>query len=252
MNNLRKRIQSDYYQLTNASKLIADVILDYKVETFTLNLATLAEKSFCSNAAITKFIHYFGYQSYKVFVSDLNQLEDQANSNIISSFQLVDHYYKNHMDRILVLIQYIKKAKNIYLFASGQSQISALDFTTKCNKKQKGKFIFESNADTQRLLIHTVSKDDFIIFISNSGESRELLQFLKEISKDHIYLISNRENSSLSKQIPNTLSLNNTFESPLGFKEFSKESKYSLIYFFDCLFELLYQNESTKYTINEL
>ncbi|MGX8852440.1 MurR/RpiR family transcriptional regulator [Amedibacillus sp. YH-ame10] len=247
MNNLRKRIQANYYELTNASKLIADVILGYEEKDFDLNLVSLAEKAFCSNAAITKFIHYFGEQSYKVFVRDLNRVDENSSSTIMESIHLVDVYYNQHIDSIQKFIENIKKANNIYLFASGQSQISALDFSTKCNKKQKGKYIFESNSDTQRLLLHTISKDDFIIFISNSGESRELLQFLKEIDNNNLYLVTNRENSSLAKQIEHTICLNNTIESPLGFKEFSKESKYSLLYFFDSLFELLYQqNQSHK------
>lgn len=246
MNNLRKRIHSSYYELTNASKLIADVILSYGDKDFDLNLVKLAEKAFCSNAAITKFIHYFGQQSYKVFVNELNKLDDNSGSTITQSIHLVDIYYKNHVVEVKRLIENIRKSKNIYLFASGQSQISALDFTTKCNKKQKGKYIFESSSETQRLLLHTTSKEDFVIFISNSGESRELLQFLKEISRENLCLITNRENSSLAKQIEHTISLNNTIETPLGFKEFSKESKYSLLYFFDCLFELLYQQDMGK------
>lgn len=240
MNNLRKRIHSNYYQLTNTNRLIADLILKYEHHTFDLNLVNLAKQSFCSNAAITKFIHNFGYTSYKVFVNDLN-LEDEDNtSSITASIQLVDAYYNQHPNEVEELIKHIKKASNIYLFASGQSQISALDFTLKCNKKEKGKYIFESNMNTQGLLINTISKNDLVIFISNSGESRELIQFLKDIHNPNIYLITNREVSSLSKQIKNTISLNNMIESKFTFKEFSKESKYSLLYFFDCLFELLY------------
>lgn len=240
MNNLRKRIQKNYYQLTNTSKLIADLLLEYDQKEFRLNLVSLAKQSFCSNAAITKFIHTFGYTSYKVFINDLNAPDESHNTSIPESISLVDTYYRQNKKIIDSLLKYIKSSSRVYLFASGQSQISALDFTLKCNKKEKGKYIFESSVNTQQLLINTISDTDFIIFISNSGESRELLQFIKEIKSKRIFLITNRENSSLSKQIKHTISLNNTIESSFSFKEFSKESKYSLLYFFDCLFEQLY------------
>ena len=233
-------MQESYYQLTNTSKLIADLVLSYDQKNFDLNLVTLAQKSFCSNAAITKFIKSFGYSSYKVFVNDLNVSDENQNATITESIALVDTYYRDYQERIELLIKHIKNASNIYLFASGQSQISALDFTLKCNKKEKGKYIFESNANTQQLLLNTISDKDFIIFISNSGESRELLQFLKQIKTTKLFLITNRNHSSLAKQIKNTISLNNTIEPLFSFKEFSKESKYSLLYFFDCLFEQLY------------
>lgn len=81
----------------------------------------------------------------------------------------------------------------------------------KANKQVSGKFIFESNMETQRLLLSTISDDDFIIFISNSGEARELIYFRSQIKSTHITLITNREKSTLGKSIAQVISLNNNF-----------------------------------------
>lgn len=238
--NLRERIENNYFHLTNAQKLIADTIKSYEGKVFDLKLTELAKKSYCSNATITKFIQIFGYTSYKVFQNDLNVFESETSLGILESIKLVDNYFSTNIEIIKNLINSISKAEKIYLFASGQSQISALDFSYKFNKLHPKKCIFEANANTQEILINTLSSKDLVIFISNSGESRELLRFIKDINVEEIYLITNRPDSSLSKRIQKTISLNNRIEPYFQFKEFSRESKYSLIYFFDRLFEELY------------
>ena len=72
MNKLKSTIRSNYKHLTDTNKLISDVILNQDGE-MKYNIATLASKSFCSNSAIIKYINYFGYDSYKIFVNELNK-----------------------------------------------------------------------------------------------------------------------------------------------------------------------------------
>lgn len=241
MNNLYDHIEAEIFQLSNTNRLIANTILKHKNSTFNLKLTELAEQSYCSNAAITKFIHYFGYSSYKVFVNDLNNQEYSEHDGIIDSLKLVDIYIKENKETIIEFIDSIRAANKIYIFGTGQSAVAPIDFTLKCNKKENNKYIFEANPLTQQLLVQTVSKNDFCIFISNSGESRELIQFYKNIKyKDQCILISNRQPSTLSRLIEHKIVLNNYIEPPFNFKEFSKESKYSLMYFLDRIFEILY------------
>ena len=238
MNALRKKIIQSYPTLTDTNKLISDVIKAH--QPFTLKIRELSTLAYCSNSAIMKYIHFFGYTSYKVFQTDLNQEEEQAFYTYMKSFQIVNDYLYQNQELIENFILNINRSKNVYLFAAGQSQISAIDFMQKANKQVPGKFIFESNMETQRLLLSTISDDDFIIFISNSGEARELIYFKSQIESSHITLITNREKSTLGKSITHVISLNNNFESPVTFKEFTRESKYTLLYFFDLIFEMLY------------
>lgn len=241
MNRLYKHIEAEFFQLSNTNRLIANAILEYKDSQFNLKLTELASKSYCSNAAITKFIHYFGYRSYKIFVNDLNNKEYSEHDGIIESLKLVDTYFNEHKDIIISLIDSIKYANKVYVFGTGQSAVAPLDFTLKCNKKENDKYMFEPNPLTQQLLSQTVNKNDLCIFVSNSGESRELIQFYKDIKyKNNIFLISNRDSSTLAKSISQKVILNNFIEPPFSFKEFSKESKYSIMYFLDRIFEILY------------
>ncbi|GBU10802.1 hypothetical protein AwErysi_04180 [Erysipelotrichaceae bacterium] len=243
MNALREKINHNYPTLTDTNKLISDVIR--KKQPFTLKIRELSELAYCSNSAIMKYIHYFGYASYKVFLTDLNQQQEQPFYTYMKSFQIVNDYLYQNQELISTFILNIKHSKNVYLFAAGQSQISAIDFMQKANKKEPGKFVFESNMETQKLLLSTISENDFIIFISNSGEARELIYFKSQIGSSHITLITNRKSSTLAKIIPHVLSLGNNFESAITFKEFSRESKYTLLYFFDLIFEMLYIHKIT-------
>lgn len=240
-NELRNRIDKNYQHLSNANKLIADTIKSYNNKKFDLKIIELARKSYCSNSAITKFIQSFGYDSYKVFQHDLNNKHSYIAKTIIDSFQIVDSYFQNNKNIIKKLLRDLKQKNRVYFFASGQSKIAAIDFSLKYNKIYKHKCIFESNIIMQETLINTVTKDDCVIFISNSGESRELLKFINNPNLDlsHSYIVTNRINSSIGKKVNTQINLNNLIEPEFSFREYPKESKYSIIYFFDQLFEEL-------------
>jgi|GEM_PF-6165949 len=240
MNNLRKNIKESYHDLTDTNKLISDVILNNKTSDFNLNITQLAQKSYCSNSAIIKYIKYFGYSSYKVFKADLNSASQDNFTSYINSLKLVEDYFNDNPEVIEDFIAQLENSNKVYLFAAGQSQISAIDFALKSNKLATDKYIFEANMITQKLLISTISSNDSIIFISNSGEARELISFCSMIKNDNKILITNRHNSKLSKKIDKIICLNNTFEPPRTFKNYSCESKYTLLYFFDKIFETLY------------
>lgn len=240
MSGLKNKIKQAYLKLSPTNKLISDALLEYADKKTNLTIAMLAKKSYCSNSAIMKYINFFGYTSYKVFLSDLMKEKELKYQNFLNSFMLVDDYLETNQTAINHFINKIKSSKKVYLFAAGQSQISAIDFRTKCNKIEKQKYVFESNITMQELLITTLSPDDLIIFISNSGEARELIAFSSQLKNNHKILITNRANSKLSKLVDAEICLRNIIESPLTFKEYSRESKYTLLYFFDRIFELLY------------
>ncbi len=236
-NDLIKKIKEDYYNLSDTNKIIADNIL--KTEgTFNLSIQELSKASYCSNSSIINFCNTLGYDSYKVFKHDLNKTNTKEYTSIIESFDLVETFIKNNNKLINTFIKKINSSNNIYIFATGQSRISAIDFYLRVNKKLDDKVIFEYEPSAQERTIKTINNNDLVIFISNSGKSRELLSFITKIDvkDDNIFLITNRDKSLLSKKIKNIINLNNQIESETNFKEFPRESKYSLLYFFDIIF----------------
>ncbi|MGL4382656.1 MAG: MurR/RpiR family transcriptional regulator [Bacilli bacterium] len=240
MSHLKTIISDNYLNLSDTNKLISDVILEAPLYDFTLNIASLAALSYCSSSAIIKYINYFGYSSYKVFKADLNKTDSNTYQSYLDSLKIVDVYLTHNNILISQLIEAIKKAQRVYLFAAGQSQLAAIDFMSKSNKMDPSKYLFESSMATQKLLLATISHHDLVIFISNSGEARELIAFNNIITNSNKYLVTNRSSSSLGQRFKKVIDLNNTFEDPLTFKNYSRESKYTLLYFFDRLFELLY------------
>lgn len=241
MNELRKKIKESYRQLTQTNKLISDTILELKDKPCHYTMVELAQKSFCSSSAITKYIQYFGYTSYKVFQADLNIQSEDKYQGYINSLSIVDEYFEKHPQMVQNFLKALKSSKKIYLFAAGQSQLSAIDFSLKVNKLIPEKVIFDPNMPTQRIFLSTISEKDAVIFISNSGEARELISFVSDFPTNKVFLITNRDTSKLASKMKNIINFNNTFESPVTFKDFSRESKYTLMYFFDCVFEILYQ-----------
>ncbi len=236
-NDLIKKIKEDYYNLSDTNKIIADNILKTE-NTFDLSIQELSKISYCSNSSIINFCNTLGYESYKVFKHDLNKTNTKEHTSIIESFNIVEDFINKNKKIVDSFIKKILNSNNVYIFATGQSRISAIDFYLRANKKLNDKVIFEYEPSAQERTIKTINDKDLVIFISNSGKSRELLAFINKINlkEENIYLITNRDKSLLSKKIKNVINLNNQIESETNFKEFPRESKYSLLYFFDLVF----------------
>ncbi len=236
-NDLIKKIKEDYYNLSDTNKIIADNILKTE-NTFDLSIQELSKISYCSNSSIINFCNTLGYESYKVFKHDLNKTNTKEHTSIIESFNIVEDFINKNKKIVDSFIKKILNSNNVYIFATGQSRISAIDFYLRANKKLNDKVIFEYEPSAQERTIKTINDKDLVIFISNSGKSRELLAFINKINlkEENTYLITNRDKSLLSKKIKNVINLNNQIESETNFKEFPRESKYSLLYFFDLVF----------------
>lgn len=240
MNNVMKKIKADYFGMSDTFKLIADTVIKHQ-DNFTLTVKQLSEESYCAQSTIIKFCNSLGYESYKVFKHEVNSVDQNNFSSLTKSFELVDNYIADNQTLINNLVQSIQNSNQVYIFASGQSRVSAIDFYLKVNKILNDRVIFEYEPAVQSRFIKTLGSKDLVIFISNSGQSKELISFLSKVKlqSQNIFLVTNRDHSTLSSNISNVIVLNNTIESQQNFKEFPKESKYSLIYFFDCIFELL-------------
>lgn len=240
MNAVIKKIKNDYFGMSDTYKLIADTILKNQ-DNFDLTVKQLSEESYCAQSTIIKFCNSLGYDSYKIFKYEVNSSEQNNFSNLTTSFEIVENYIKVNNELITNFVQKILNSNQVYIFASGQSRVPAIDFYLKVNKILNDRVIFEYEPAIQSRFIKTLSNDDFVIFISNSGQSKELISFLPAVKKqcDNLFLVSNRDHSTLSSKISNAIILNNVIESQQNFKEFPRESKYSLIYFFDYIFDLL-------------
>lgn len=240
MNIVIKKIKADYFGMSDTYKLIADTVIKHQ-DNFTLTVKELSKESYCAQSTIIKFCNSLGYESYKIFKHEINSTDNNNFSSLTKSFELVDTYIKYNETLVNSLVSSIQNSNQVYIFASGQSRVSAIDFYLKVNKILNDRVIFEYEPAIQARFIKTLGSRDLVIFISNSGQSKELISFLPKVKQqcDDIFLITNREQSTLSSKISKSIILNNTIESQQNFKEFPKESKYSLIYFFDCIFELL-------------
>lgn len=60
-------IKANYIQMNPAMKRIADVLLEWMPEKGGYTIGTLADKSNVSNATVTRFAHFMGFENYKSF-----------------------------------------------------------------------------------------------------------------------------------------------------------------------------------------
>lgn len=235
------RIKGEYHTFSKTNRMIANVIFSEEIH-FGLTISELARQSYCSPSAIIKFIKLIGFDSYKVFKNHLNSTSNFDDLTIVGSIFLVDNYIRENNILVTQFIEDIKKSKRVYFFAMGTSKLSVNDFIAKTNNFNDKKYIFTENKDANEALINTIN-EDVIIFVSNSGDAKELVYYSKLLQDQNTYLVTNRETSQLSRKIKNTINLGNHYETKFDFENRPRESKYSILYFMDKIFEMIYIND---------
>lgn len=231
--NVIDKINFEYKSLSKTHRVIADLYLNNAI-TKSDTLLDVSRLGYCSHSTVLRFIRILGYDSFKVFSNDYFNTISYDQVSISKSFEIVDNFIISNSDIINSFIDQILGARNIYLFASGMSYLPAYNLAYKCNMLENRFILVDEVCD-----ITQITNKDLVIFISNSGNSRKLKVLSHSI--DDFYLISNFDNTALSKLATTTFCLNNHVESHHMMDTQPRESIYSLTYFTDYLFDLLKQ-----------
>ncbi|MGL4589172.1 MAG: MurR/RpiR family transcriptional regulator [Mycoplasmatales bacterium] len=245
-NKIIKKISNNYENYTDTYKAIADVILKFdstEHEKFNLTIKEFAEQAYCASSTIIQFIKTVGYNSYGLFKHDLNNPHKSKDDSLIRSLDIVNDFIVNNQELFDNLTNDIIHSKKIFFFSALHSRICVLDFTLKFQQINE-KIFFEFDQIQQEKLVHHVTPDDLVIIVSNCGNCKILNDIANRLNPKAKYLITNRYNSLLSKKVDSTICIDNHLDQLDTFLTFPKESKYSLMNFFDNLFERILELQS--------
>ncbi|QHX35747.1 hypothetical protein STIUS_v1c01920 [Spiroplasma sp. TIUS-1] len=218
-----------------------------------LDINEIAKESFISKSGITRFFTAHGFDGFKEFKYILLN-EDQSFDTKISPKQIEEEIMikpiqvtssLNDDQIFLDLIKEIKKANTIYIHAIGGNNSVAYELQTRLER-----FGFKTSfsTDTHLMYVKLVNstKDDLLIILSYSGETKETIKIAKAAKERNVTI------TSITRKSENTLSALSdiklfTDSSDSVVKIMAFKSRTSMFYIVFKLTILIYSSDIEKY-----
>ncbi len=211
-------ISSCYNDLYDAEKRVADYIMLHSEKVVDMTVAELAEESGCSKATIVRLCKKCGCEGFyhlkikmakemvahsNVKISNeinVNCLEQSLQNILANKYEELKQTVLNIDTKMLTkMLNDIKKADTVLFAAQGNTIPVALDGAYKFS--QIGIKAYTSTIwEHQLIWAHKLQKNDVVIAISASGESKNVLSIV-DVAMDNeakIIALSNSEKSTLA------------------------------------------------------
>ena len=200
--NVLNYIKQNYDSFTEREKLIANYLLGSKKSIISMSAKDIATLTNTSAPTVVRFSKKIGFNSLNEMKLQLSiNLENEENS---SEFEYLDGNLstkniilgiKNSIDSIMnqtmgllkeeeleKAIEKLIKAKNVYIYSIGSSGLVGQDFYYKLSRINKR---CTAHLDTHLQITSSalLEKDDVVIAISYSGETKEVLMCVENAKK---------------------------------------------------------------------
>lgn len=205
-------IKKNEKKFTDTEKMIGEYIKKNKSKIGEMNSTELGEAVGVSQSTIVKFVkklEFTGFSQFKIFLiknaenkkqenqekihGEIN-LEDKLevvtlkalNENIDALKDTVNNLDFEDFDKI---IEKIRRSNKILIVGSGMSSIVARDLELKLMKIKIDAVHYESE-QMQLMKLSTMGENDLVIAISHRGETKEVIDVLKESKKIGVEILA--------------------------------------------------------------
>lgn len=197
-------ISSQYFQLTNSEKKVADYVLSHRIDAQYMSISELAEECEVADATISRFCRRLGVGGYNAFKLELAkasmaaragnttaesqaivfQPEDSTAFDLLCRRRLRENI--SALEQTVKLIngeqlrqaaELLHSARRVICMGQGSSMVLAEEAWTLFSTISS-KFAFISDSHFQLNSIALMSKEDVVLFFSYSGSTRELQDVL--------------------------------------------------------------------------
>ena len=174
-----------------------------------MSITELAKKIDIAEATILRFckkIGYKGYQDFKIALSqDVAFRKVEMNNSLIEkSFNKITsglEFTINNLDSSMIkeVTKSVLHAKKICVFGIGNSYVPTMYFYNALVKKGVNIWV-SSDSHIRNMLAVNLTKDDFVILLSSSGKTTEMINLAKICKKTNtpIAVITNQSTSELA------------------------------------------------------
>ncbi|WP_411169728.1 MurR/RpiR family transcriptional regulator [Clostridium sp. MB05] len=209
MMNVLQYIKQNYDSFTDREKLIAEYLLSNKKSIIGMSAKEIGDITNTSAPTVVRFSKKIGFDTLNEMklqlslniknhekASDFEYLEgDLSTKNIIHGIKRsIDSIVNQTVgtlkeDQLEKAINVLNKAKNIYIFSVGVSNLVGLDFYYKLSRINK-RCISHTDTHLQMTSSALMEKGDVAIAISYSGETKEVIRCIENAKKSDVPVIS--------------------------------------------------------------
>ena len=254
-----------YKNLYEAEKKIADYVINNKEKVIEMTVSELATQSNVSEATIVRFCKKCdlkGFHDLKINIakemvnSKDNKVSNELDSNNIAQSlqnilankieELKQTISMMHEEDIKTILDAIKNARIVQFAAVGNTIPVAMDGAYKFNQLGISS-VTNTIWETQLAFTYTLTKEDVVIVISNSGSSKNLVTLLEIANERQATTISitNHENSPVANE--SKYHINTATREKLFLDEFSF-SRVSAMVVIEALYLLLTRDKKDAYS----
>ena len=202
-------IKQNYNSFTEREKEIADYLIQAKESIIEMSARDIAVKTNTSAPTVVRFAKKLGFNSLnemKLKISiNLEKNDNHKNFEYLDSnleTKSIIYGIKNSIHSVIdktidlidekeldKAIKLLVEAKNIYVFSIGGSGLVGLDLYHKLSRINK-RCIVNSDSHLQITSSVLVEKDDVVVAISYSGETKEILKCVENAKTNGAAIIS--------------------------------------------------------------
>ncbi len=201
-------ISSQYFELTNSEKKVADYVLANRINAQYMSISELAEECEVADATISRFCRRLGLSGYSAFKLELAKgsmgprsitqesdiraaVEDEGRKDFDMMCKVRLRESVSALEQTAKLIspsqlrraaELLSKAKRVICMGQGSSMVLAQEAWTMFSTISP-KFTFISDSHFQLNSVALMTPEDVILFISYSGSTKAFQDIMK-ISKE--------------------------------------------------------------------
>ena len=207
-------IESDYGNLTNVEKTIADFFISNKKQ-MDFSSKSISNHLFVSEASLSRFAKKLGFVGYREFVyryqdgfMEKEIIYEEYMKEVLNTYQelLNKTYNLINSQQIKSVSKRISKKKRVFIYGMGSSGLAAREFEMRFIRIGVD---VESVTDSHLMMVNSgrITKDCLVIGISFSGKTKEVISAMEEARKKgaDVILITAANNSAYSSMFDEVL-----------------------------------------------
>ena len=264
--NVFETISSQYFQLTNSEKKVADYVLGHRIDAQYMSISELAEECDVADATISRFCRRLGIGGYNAFKLELAKAS-MASRTEVPQEKVGESGNNRHgeicrkligdnvsaLEQTAKLLDYDKirqaqdlmeKAGRVICMGQGSSMVIAQEAWTMFSTISP-KYIFVPDSHLQMNTVALMDQQDVILFFSYSGSTRDLQDIL-EVARGRgvkVILVS-RFPKSPCGQMADVVLQCGANESPL--QAGSAMARIAQLFVLEVLFQYLYDSNAQQ------
>lgn len=209
--NILIKIRDRKDSLTPVERMVAEYVLENVEDIPHLSIKNLAQLTKTSDASVLRFCKTMGYNGYRSFIvsisASLGSMDDEqkdqytdiqpgddlniiiANISLNNCKSIEDTYSVIDKNEIAKAVKVLQECKRIAFFGIGASGLVAIDAEQKFSRINKMCHAY-TDGHSQLTAATLLEKQDVAIFISNSGDTVDILDALEIAKKSGACIIA--------------------------------------------------------------